>query len=237
LKLPFFGSIENFMSLLVDQITQAGLSGHVLNERQLARVIGGSDPRRYGLVNRALKDGSLVRVKRGTYLLGSRYRPEPVHPFAIAQRLVPGSYVSFETALAWHGWIPEGVFVTASASPGRKTLQYETPGLGTFSFHPLAIKDFQFLAAIDRVEVGKRAAFIAQPLRALLDLVEQRKLQWQGSGLLTEGMRIEEEQLASLRQQDFDKLRSVYKHRTVNAFMNELESAVTALGTAGSFHD
>ena len=94
MKLPFFGSIENFMSLLVDQITQAGLSGHVLNERQLARVIGGSDPRRYGLVNRALKDGSLVRVKRGTYLLGSRYRPEPVHPFAIAQRLVPGSYVS-----------------------------------------------------------------------------------------------------------------------------------------------
>ncbi|MFX8032092.1 hypothetical protein ABTK54_20115, partial [Acinetobacter baumannii] len=76
----------------------------------------------------------LLRVKRGTYLLAKRYRAETIHPFAIAQGLMPGSYVSFESALAHHGWIPEAVFVTAGVTPGRKTLRFETTDFGTFSF-------------------------------------------------------------------------------------------------------
>ena len=102
------------MSSLAQQVTAAGLADHILSERQLGNLLGGGDARRYGLVNRALKDGSLLRVKRGTYLLGKRYRSEAIHPFPVAQALVPGSYVSFESALAHHGWIPEAVFVTAS---------------------------------------------------------------------------------------------------------------------------
>src|SRR3546814_11420019 len=79
---------------------------------------------------------------------------------------MPGSYVSFESALAHHGWIPEAVFVTAGVTPGRKTLRFETTDFGTFSFHPLAIADYQFLAGVDRVQMGKLIAFVAQPLRA-----------------------------------------------------------------------
>src|SRR3546814_701831 len=106
-KLSQFGSMRKFMSSLAQQITAAGLADHILSERQLGRLLGGGDARRYGLVNRALKDGSLLRVKRGTYLLGRDYRSQTVHPFAIAQSLVPGSYISLESALTWHGWIPE----------------------------------------------------------------------------------------------------------------------------------
>jgi hypothetical protein len=39
-------------------------------------------------------------------MLGQSVRKNDVHPFAVAQALLPGSYVSFETALAFHGWIP-----------------------------------------------------------------------------------------------------------------------------------
>src|SRR3546814_9646973 len=73
---------------------------------------------------------------------------------------MPGSYVSFESALAHHGWIPEAVFVTAGVTPGRKTLRFETTDFGTFSFHPLAIADYQFLAGVDRVQMGKLIAFV-----------------------------------------------------------------------------
>ena len=224
------------MSPLAQQITAAGLANHVLSERQLARLLGGGDARRYGLVNRALKDGSLLRVKRGTYVLGQRYRSEAVHPFALAQSLVPGSYISFESALAYHGWIPEAVFTTASVSPGRKTLHYETAGFGTFDFHPLAIADYRFLTAVDRVKMGKLTAFIAQPLRALMDLVALRKESWSGMGWLTHGMRIDEGALASLGRRDFTKLKSVYKHKVVNAFLTTLEGALT-MDRNASRHD
>src|SRR3546814_5095346 len=91
----------------------------------------------------------------------------PAHPFAIAQGLVPGSYVSFESALAHHGWIPEAVFVTASVSPGRKSLSFATADFGTFSFHPLAIKDYRFMTGVGRIKMGKLTAFVASPLREI----------------------------------------------------------------------
>jgi predicted transcriptional regulator of viral defense system len=68
-----------------------------------------------------MKSGELVRLQRGLYVLADRYRAQPCHSFAVAQAFAPGSYISFETALAYHGWIPERVFVTASVVPGRKS--------------------------------------------------------------------------------------------------------------------
>lgn len=42
-----------------------GYTDRILTERQLADAIGGSAARRYGIVNRALKNRSLLRLKRG----------------------------------------------------------------------------------------------------------------------------------------------------------------------------
>lgn len=99
------------MQTLAQKLIEQGLENRVLTEKQLARVLKGSRQRRYGLVNRALKAGELHRLSRGRYLLADRFRDYPGHPFALAQALVPGSYVSFETAFAHHGWIPEAVWV------------------------------------------------------------------------------------------------------------------------------
>src|SRR3546814_16431713 len=88
-KLSYIGSIGNFMSSLAQQITAAGLADHILSERQLGNLLGGGDARRNGLVNRALKDGYLLRGKRGTYLQAKRNRAENINPFAIAQGLTP----------------------------------------------------------------------------------------------------------------------------------------------------
>src|SRR3546814_2607987 len=76
--------------------------------------------------------------------------------------------------------------------------------------------------------MGKLIAFVAQPLRALLDLVALRKQQWAGIEWLTHGMRIDEDMLLGLRRKDFAKLKPVYKHKAVNSFLAALESTVMA---------
>lgn len=217
------------MSTLSEQISRTQLANRVFSERQLQDHLGASGARRYGLVNRALKDGSLLRLKRGLYMLGDEHRREVIHPFAAAQALVPGSYVSLETALAFHGWIPEAVFTTSSVSPGRKTLQYTVPRLGLFTFHPLAIHDYQFLVAIEYRKLGARTAFVASPLRALMDLVALRRQVWSGLGWVTDGLRIAPSTLLVLRRKDFEVLKPVYKHKAVNVFLHELEQSVVAM--------
>src|SRR3546814_20946627 len=85
---------------------------------------------------------------------------------------------------------PYTTLFRSGVTPGRKTLRFETTDFGTFSFHPLAIADHQFLAGVDRVQMGKLIAFVAQPLRALWDLVALRQQQWAGIEWLTHGMPI-----------------------------------------------
>jgi len=217
------------MNTLATQVAESSLADRIFNEGQLGELLGGSDARRYALVHRAVKDGSLIRLKRATYMLGQRSRSEAVHPFAAAQALLPGSYISFETALAYHGWIPEAVVITASVSPGRKTITHDTPILGQFSFHPLALREYQFLTSVDREKLGKLTALIAQPLRALIDLVALRKEHWSSLDWLTNGMRIDEDRLLSLRRKDFSALRSVYRHKAVNEFLHSLEDAIQTI--------
>lgn len=224
------------MSTLADQIAQSNLAERIFSEGQLGNLLGGSDARRYALVNRALKDGSLIRLKRATYMLGQRKSNEAPHPFTVAQAFLPGSYISFETALAYHGWIPEAVFTTASVSPGRKTITYDTPSLRQFSFHPLALREYQYLTSVDREKFGKLTAFVAQPLRALMDLVALRREHWSGLDWLITGMRIAEIPLLSLKRKDFSALRLVYKHKAANDFLRSLEGAVLANKGAAKGH-
>lgn len=224
------------MKTVVERLKQANYTGRIFNEHQLGALLGGSDARRYGLVSRALKDGTLLRIKRGIYTLSPQYRSVPVHPFAVAQALLPGSYISFETALAFHGWIPEAVYTTASVTPGRKTLAYDIDNMGHFTFSPLAINPYHFLVGVERQRVGDLTTFVASPLRALLDLAALRKEQWSGPGWLTQGMRIDEDNFLNLDPSAFVELRPVYKHKSVRAFLDKLQTEVSNLTSRTKEH-
>ena len=213
------------MQTLVQKLIDQGLENRVLTEKQLARVLEGSQQRRYGLVNRALNAGELHRLSRGRYLLAERFRDYPGHPFALAQAFVQGSYVSFETALAYHGWIPEAVYTTSCVTPARKTLVFESGKFGRFSFHPLAVNKDRFLELVQRVQITQQTMLVAEPIRALMDLVCLRKTQWQGLEWLLEGLRIDLEHLESIKQSDMDTLMLVYKQKRVKAFLNSLARA------------
>ncbi len=207
------------MQTLTKQLINQGLENRLLTEKQLARVLQGSPQRRYGLVNRALKAGELLRLTRGSYLLADQYRDYPGHPFALAQAFEQGSYVSFETALAHHGWIPEAVYTTASVTPGRKKQVYEHSKFGCFTFHPLAVHISSFLELVERAQIIQQTMLVAEPFRALMDLVCLRKIEWQGMAWFTEGLRIDEEYLYSITHNDIDTLMLVYKQKRVKLFL------------------
>ena len=210
------------MRSLTEKIIDSSQANRVFNDAQLRRLLGASDASRYGLVNRALKVGELHRVKRGLYVLDNKYRNDPLHPFALAQALEPGSYVSLETALAHHGWIPEAVYTTASILPGRKSKSYEHEKFGSLTFHPLAIETGYFLELVMRQKVGDQTMLIAKPVRALMDLVCLRKKEWQGMDWLVEGMRIDYETLRTINSAEIRTLKLVYKQKRVKKFLDEL---------------
>jgi hypothetical protein len=213
------------MQTLTESLIEQGLKDRILSERQLERIVGDSPARRYGLVNRALKASELIQVRRGLYVLAPKLRTYSPHPFTLAQAIEPGSYVSLETALSYHGWIPESVRVTASIVPGRKSSRLDHPVLGSFTFHPLALHRTHFLELVEREQFGQ-TALVASPLRALMDLVTFRKVEWSGLTWLTESLRIERENLKSISREQIHPLATLYKQKRSNHFLAELAKAL-----------
>ena len=214
------------MTPLAKQIIANGQADLVLNDRQLARVLGGSDERRYGQVNRALKTGELVRVKRGIYVLADKFRDNPVHPFALAQQLLPVSYISAESALSYHGWIPEAVRSVLSITAKGKSVSYQHDTLGKFEFRRMTVNSGYFLQAVTRYELQHQVALIADPMRALLDLVYLRKLPWQDLNYLLDGLRIDEQAIKGVSSLSITKLLDVYKGKREKVFIEELLRAL-----------
>jgi len=210
------------MNTLTNKIIEQGLTNRILNVSQLKRLVSGSAQRRHSLVNRAIKTGELFRFQRGLYMLNERFRDYQCHPFVLAQAIAPGSYISFETALAYHGWIPEAVFTTASVVPGRKSRQFEQEKMGVFNFQPLAVRREYFLERVTRHQLNGQTMLVAKPCRALLDLVCLRKLSWEGINWLLEGLRIDPESLAAITANDIKILKLVYKHKRVNSYLSNL---------------
>lgn len=118
-------------------------------------------------LSRWVKAGRLLQLRRGVYALAPPWRKVEPHPFMVANKLQRGSYVSLQSALAFHDLIPEHVPVVTSVGPGRPET-VRNP-LGAFQFSHLAAG---LLFGYIRLEVApRRFAFVACPEKALLDLV------------------------------------------------------------------
>ncbi len=165
--------------------------------------------------------GRLYQLRRGLYALAPPYQKVKAHPFVIANRLVRGSYVSAQSALAHYDLIPESVptvVSVCSCRPGHR----DTP-LGSFLFRHVRRK---YLGGYQLLEMGDgQQALIAIPEKALLDLVY----------LTPEGDSAE--YIQSLRLQNLENL-NVRSLRDVAGIFNrpKLQRAVEVLieqGVAG----
>jgi len=131
-------------------------------------LAGDVSPRQVRLqLSRWVKSGRLIQLRRGLYALAPVWRRVQPHPFLAANAMQHGSYVSLQSALAFHGVIPEHVPVVTSTGPGRPETVCNP--LGTFQFNHVAET---LLFGYARLEVAPRQfAFVASAEKALLDLV------------------------------------------------------------------
>lgn len=196
---------------------------HILTDKQIDRMLERSIDGRYSYIKRAVKEGLLIRIKRGLFVRASNNSTHEVSPFYIAQALSPGSYISMESALSYHGWIPEAVYSTVSVKSGRKSKEYTHFLFGHFSFSPLAINRIGFLEGVQRVQENNQTWLMASPLRALMDLVAYKKIEWQGLGWLKDGLRIDAEHYLQIKKREFKALENLYKHKKANEFLEKFE--------------
>jgi hypothetical protein len=122
-------------------------------------------------LSRWVVSGRLLQLRRGLYALPEEYRTRSAHAFEVANLVVRPSYVSLESALAYHGVIPEAVYTTTSVTSARAS-EFETP-LGRYSYQHVTPGFFWGYAA-EPIAGDAAEAFVARPEKALLDLVYLR---------------------------------------------------------------
>ncbi|NDY95309.1 hypothetical protein G3I74_06165 [Wenzhouxiangella sp. C33] len=209
------------MQTLTEALVKSGVANRVLRDEHLADWLEGSAQRRYNLVNRAMAAGEMVRLARGIYVLDPKIAGSAPHAFVVAQHLRPGSFVSFEAALTWHGCIPEAVRLITSVVPGRRKAQFSVPLYGDFRFVPLALRTGCNLVAVRRVQFTGGIALVADPLRALLDLMCWRKIPSESAVDFLEGLRLEFGCFDELGADDLARMRGVYQHRRMEQVVDQ----------------
>lgn len=115
-------------------------------------------------ISRWQKQGKLIQIKRGLYVLAAPYKKQDVFEPYLASVLKQPSYISLEKAFEYHDLIPEGVSVytcVTTKRPGKFITK-----LGTFDYKH--IKETLFWG-YQAVTAKKQTAFMALPEKALLD--------------------------------------------------------------------
>jgi hypothetical protein len=115
-----------------------------------------------GKIARMLKSGELIPLRRGLY--ASRRNTDAR---CLAGPIYGPSYVSFETALAWHGIIPESVTECLSATPRRAAGVENVFG----RFRYLQVPAEVYPVGVQRVTDSDLPFLLASPTKALCDRI------------------------------------------------------------------
>ncbi|MDT8281971.1 MAG: hypothetical protein RQ982_04075, partial [Gammaproteobacteria bacterium] len=116
----------------------------------------------------------------------------------------------------------EAVRSVLSVTATGKSVSYEHALLGKYEFQRMTVQSGYFLQAVSRYELQHQAALVADPMRALLDLVYLRKLPWQGLDYLLDGLRIDEQAIKAVPSLSITRLLDVYKGKREKVFIEEL---------------
>lgn len=195
----------------------------VFTQPEVAVAVDGSDFSRHGLVKRALAKGEILDIRRGLYCLAPRYQKKPVSVYGLAQRVYGPSYISLETALSYHGWIPEAVYACTCVSSGRAK-EFTTP-LGLFSYK--RVPQRTFYAGVERcVDPDGNTWFMAAPAKALADYVYVHRPGWTTVDEASASLRIETDELTSTPPEQLDVLADNYSNRRVRRFLQTWKEAL-----------
>ena len=113
------------------------------------------------------KNGYIIRLKRGLYVVNPEYTGKRLSNELIANHLYAPSYVSMSTALRYYGLIPEAVYVNQSMTVKHSRI-FQTP-IGNYDYK--CISRGAFAVGVRTEHVADYAFLIASPEKALCDLI------------------------------------------------------------------
>lgn len=140
-----------------------------------------------------VKGGFLIRLKKGLFVVSPEVHRESLSKELIANHLYGPSYISLESALSFHGMIPERVQSTRSVT-FKRAKQYVTP-FGRFDY--VTVPENYYTVGMGQILVGEDYAFLmAGPEKALCDMITATSgLRIQSvksvSGYLNEDLRVD----------------------------------------------
>ncbi len=181
-----------------------------IRDTELAILLGGTQDRVHSWIKRAFQKEDLVRLKRGVYLIDHL----PIDKFEIAQHLYGPSYISLESALSYHGWIPEAVYTTTSVS--TKKSPTITTSIGIFSYEHTPAE--QFFMCVDKI--GE--FLIAQPWKGLADYVYVYRKKWKSMKEMMDDLRIERSSIASSDRRVLEEIAQYYDSPRVRRFAKQM---------------
>lgn len=121
---------------------------------------------------RMIKNGELIRLKNGFYLIADKVQQgvNRVIPYEQVANLLYGpSYVSLEWALSFYGMIPERVVTVTSMTLSRNK-EYHTP-VGDFVYYRLPSDCYSIGITQKKAADSVGGFLMASPEKALTDLV------------------------------------------------------------------
>jgi len=175
-------------------------------------------------IGRLLASGTIVRIRKGLYCFGEGLRRAAICREQVANLVYGPSYVSMESALSYHGLIPERVEVVTSVTT-RRSRTFETP-LGRFSYRMLGGERYSTGASLEKL--GDSSFLIAGAEKALADKV------WTDAGCpgrslsgmktyLIEDLRIDADALRVLDRSRFAEIVAAYGSAKIDRMIRCLE--------------
>ncbi len=179
-----------------------------------------------------LRQGAVIRVKKGIYVFGPKYARRPFSREILANLIYGPSCISLDFALHYYGLIPERVEAVTSVTCGRGR-RFATPA-GLFIYRQIPVGAYPI--GIDQIQLeGGRSFLMAVPEKALADKIQDDR----GTGIrnqddmrryLTWNLRVDAESLGKLRTETLSILAEHYGSRRLRL----LNSVVTHLREEGA---
>lgn len=132
----------------------------VFSTRDLRMLLKISEVAAYRLLWRYEKKGFVVKLKRGLYALKTNLPST----YLIANILYQPSYISFDTALSYHGIIPETIYSVTSATT-KITRTFEASGV-KYDYHRIKKSAY---TGYKPIKYSGALILMAEPEKALAD--------------------------------------------------------------------
>ena len=168
--------------------------------RQLLLSLFESYKRPNDKISELLHGGLITAIKRGLYVAGPTLNAGKPEPFLLANHILGPSYVSLDTALSYHGMIPERVYEISSMTV--KAARKFNTAMGTFSYIHLPLPYYSL--GIQQVRLAdEQYAMVASPEKALADKIITTsgillRSQKDAEDYLLDNLRMDEEALKTL---------------------------------------